>query len=135
MRDQPDLFAALKRSDFRRRFKLGIRERQYMDAKGLDAVIVHARKFIKDRLAPANAQKDGSQTPMRGHPVFIAQHATATCCRSCLQKWHGIAKGKSLSETEVEYLLRVLKCWLEQQHPSAGEGRGDGDEVQRHLFE
>ncbi len=29
----------------------------------------------------AEPRNDGKQTPFRGHPVFTAQHATATCCR------------------------------------------------------
>ncbi len=31
---------------------------------------------------------------MKGHPVFVAQHATATCCRECIRKWHKNTTGK-----------------------------------------
>jgi hypothetical protein len=58
--------------------------------------------------APIN---DGKQTPMRGHPVFIAQHATATCCRGCLEKWHAIP-GRALSEPEQRYMVQVIHRWL-----------------------
>jgi len=44
-----------------------------------------------------------------------AQHATATCCRSCLQKWHGIAKGKELTEEQIDYIAGVIRHWLLQQ--------------------
>lgn len=77
------LFARLARSTFRSRFRLGIKEKQYCWDKGAEVIDKHAADFIAQRLAPAHPANDGKQTPMRGHPVFIAQHATATCCRGC----------------------------------------------------
>ena len=55
---------------------------------------------------------DGKQTPMKGHPVFIAQHATATCCRSCLAKWHHIADDHDLTTEEVHYIVQVIMTWI-----------------------
>ena len=72
-----------------------------------------AAAFVRDRLAPATPANDGRQTPMRGHPVFIAQHATATCCRTCLQINHGIAKGHELSPRERAYVVDVICRWIE----------------------
>jgi hypothetical protein len=92
----PLIFESLKRSKFRAKFKLTEKDRQYIQDKGIDTIRQHAIDFIKTRIAPQNPKKDGKQTPMRGYPVFVAQHATATCCRSCIQKWHGIKKGKEL---------------------------------------
>ena len=120
MRDPDDLFLALGRSEFRGRFGLGAKERAYLAEKTLPAVLQHGRQFILDRLAPAEPRRDGRQTPMRGHPVFIAQHATATCCRGCLAKWHFVPKGKPLSQEEVENVLSVIERWLKQQ-PSAAD--------------
>jgi hypothetical protein len=113
MRDLEALFAALARSKFRSRFRLGAKEAAYLHQKGMDVILQHAHDFITSRLAPEQPQNDGRQTPMRGHPVFIAQHATATCCRSCLDKWHGIAQGKSLDAAEIEYIVGVIRQWLE----------------------
>ena len=113
MRDLNDLFAALERSEFRSRFQLGPKERAYLAEKTLPVILSHGRQFIADRLAPASPRNDGRQTPMRGHPVFIAQHATATCCRGCLAKWHDIAKGKPLSDEQIEYVLDVIRRWLQ----------------------
>ncbi len=93
MRDPDDLFAALARSKFRSRFSLGAKERAYLAEKTLPVVLEHGRQFLVERLAPAQPRNDGRQTPMRGHPVFVAQHATATCCRGCLAKWHFIPQG------------------------------------------
>jgi hypothetical protein len=101
MRDPNALFAALARSKLRSRFRLGEKEAAYLHQKGMDVILQHARDFILDRLAAAQPQDDGRQTPMRGHPVFIAQHATATCCRTCLAKWHGIEEGKPLDAKKV----------------------------------
>jgi len=110
-----DLFTALAGSKFRSRFRLDSRDRAYLKNKTLAVVLAHGRQFVLDRLAPARPRADGRQTPMRGHPIFVAQHATATCCRGCLERWHGIAKGRPLSEAEVDYILDVLRRWLETQ--------------------
>lgn len=98
------LFARLARSTFRSRFRLGIKERQYCWDKGAEVIDKHAADFIAQRLAPAHPANDGKQTPMRGHPVFIAQHATATCCRGCLAKWHQIPQGEPLSKAQQQYI-------------------------------
>ena len=115
MRDTDDLFAQLQRSRFRSRFRLGARETAYLEQRGLATVIEHADRFIAERLAPAQPKNDGRQTPMRNHPVFIAQHATATCCRSCLEKWHRIPQGVELDATEQSYVVGVIRRWLESQ--------------------
>ncbi len=98
MSDLDDVFERLQRSPFRRKFRLWEAERDYLSRKGLDVVLDHGRDFITKRLAPAYPANDGKQTPMRNHPVFVAQHATATCCRGCLEKWHAIPKGRELTE-------------------------------------
>ncbi|NBB84265.1 MAG: DUF4186 family protein [Alphaproteobacteria bacterium] len=119
MSDAGDSLIALGRSRFRRRFRLGDAERRYLAERGMDAVMSHGRDFVEARLAPAQPRNDGRQTPMRGHPVFIAQHATATCCRSCLGKWHGIAPGRPLDEGQIEYVLEVIRTWLARQMEAA----------------
>ena len=109
----PDtLFTRLSRSTFRSRFHLGAKERQYCWDKGAQVIDQHAADFVAKRLAPAMPANDGKQTPMRGHPVFIAQHATATCCRGCLEKWHQIPQGQSLSEEQQTYIVAVIHHWL-----------------------
>ena len=113
MRDLDGLFAALQRSSFRRRFALGTKERAYLYEKGQSTVLEHAREFIARRLSPALPAHDGKQTPLRGHPVFSAQHATATCCRRCLAKWHGIAAGRPLSAEEQAHAVSAIGRWLE----------------------
>jgi hypothetical protein len=115
MRDLDELFAALAKSSFRRRIELQAKDRAYLRDKTLPVVLEHGRQFVIDRLAPARPARDGKQTPMRGHPVFVAQHATATCCRGCLAKWHRIAKGRPLEPAEIDYVLAVIGRWLTEQ--------------------
>jgi hypothetical protein len=115
MRNLDDLFAALAKSRFRSRFRLGGKERAYLETKTLPVILTHGERFIRERLAMASPDNDGRQTPMRGHPIFLAQHATATCCRGCLAKWHFIAPGRPLAEEEVRYLLDVMERWLRSQ--------------------
>jgi hypothetical protein len=110
--DLDDLFDRLARSAFRRRFRLHAAEKDYLERRGLDTVMSHGEKFIEERLAPAHLPNDGKQTPMRNHPIFVAHHATATCCRGCLEKWHSIPKGHALTTEEMAYILSVLRRWL-----------------------
>ncbi len=112
MRNLDDLFAALDKSTFRRSFHLNGKDIAYLQSKGLPVVLAHAEDFITGRLAPAVIPNDGKQTPFRGHPVFVAQHATACCCRGCLEKWHRIPKGRELTPEEKAYVLSVLVRWL-----------------------
>ena len=104
---------SLKKSSFRSKFRLTQKDRDYITAKGLETIRDHAFQFINTRVAPDFPNNDGKQTPMRGHPVFIAQHATATCCRGCISKWHGIEKGRALSGKEVDYVVALIMRWIE----------------------
>jgi hypothetical protein len=115
MRDIEEIFRSLASSSFRRKFRLQGRELAYLQMWGVPHVMRQAEELIRKRVAPASPRNDGRQTPWRNHPVFVAQHATATCCRGCLEKTHGISKGKELSGTELEQVLAVIRRWLEAQ--------------------
>ena len=110
-----DLFERLAQSKFRSRFHLNDAERKYAKKLGADGLRKHASDLIAKRLAPEIIDNDGKQTPMSGHPVFVAQHATGTCCRGCLEKWHGIPKGRVLSANEQQYVIDVLIKWIERE--------------------
>jgi hypothetical protein len=107
--------ASLKQSKFRSKFKLTKKDQSYIADKGLPTIKEHANQFANSRFAAEYPKNDGKQTPMRGHPVFIAQHATAACCRKCIQKWHGIKKGKVLNIEEIEYVVALIIGWVERQ--------------------
>jgi len=118
-----DLFERLAQSRFRSRFHLNEAERNYAMKLGEEGLRRHATDLIASRLAPANMENDGEQTPMHGHPVFVAQHATGTCCRSCLEKWHGIRKGTALSEQEQHDVVDTILRWIKQEIETKAESK------------
>lgn len=113
--DHTELFRRLAQSDFRSRFHLRRDEADYIRTKGWKTIERHARDFVAKRLAPAFLPNDGRQTPMHGHPVFPAQHATACCCRGCFEKWHHVPAGRELSAAEQDYAVSVLMEWLNKE--------------------
>ncbi len=110
-----DILEKLNKSHFRASFGLKDKDILYIKEKGLEVVKKHAYDFINQRLAPSVIPNDGKQTPMRGHPVFIAQHATATCCRGCLYKWHHIKPNKELSKEEIDFIVNLIMTWINNQ--------------------
>lgn len=110
-----EIFDRLSKSDFRKKFKLNPKDRLYLEQKGFDTIRSHAVDFIAKRIAPADIPNDGKQTPMRGHPVFIAQHATATCCRGCINKWHKFPKEVQLTKEQQKYLVDLIMEWIKRQ--------------------
>ena len=105
----------LKKSPFRAKFHLSQKEKLYFSEKGREIIRTHAEDFIRERLAPAKIPNDGRQTPMRGHPVFVAQHACACCCRGCLEKWYNVKKGIPLTENQQERIVNLLMAWIENE--------------------
>ena len=104
----------LSKSTFRNKFKLRDADIRYINDKGINVIREHAYTFITNRLSGYPIGNDGSQTPMKGHPVFVAQHACACCCRGCLSKWHGIAKDRCLSKNEINYIVELIMTWIDR---------------------
>ena len=113
--DYDEIFEKLEKSDFRRKFKLKDKDREYLGKKGFDTIKSHAKDFIAKRIAPAVIPNDGKQTPMKGHPVFTAQHATASCCRGCINKWYHFPKNVELTQSQQDYLVGLIMEWLKRQ--------------------
>lgn len=105
----------LQKSSFRSRFKLRDTDIEYIEKKGIDTIRSHAENFVKTRLAPAYIPNDGKQTPMKGHPVFIAQHACACCCRGCLNKWYKVPENTQLTSEQQKKIVNLLMYWIELQ--------------------
>ncbi len=105
----------LSRSPFRAKFHLSDMEKLYVREKGIDTIRLHAEDFIRTRLAPAVIVNDGRQTPMRGHPVFVAQHACACCCRGCLMRWYKVRPGKELTTEQQRRIVNLIMAWIESQ--------------------
>ena len=105
----------LDKSDFRSSFHLNVSEKNYVAEKGMETIRNHAEEFVKNRLAPAIISNDGKQTPMKGHPVFKAQHACACCCRGCLNKWYKVPVGVTLHESQQKKIVNLLMAWIEKE--------------------
>lgn len=110
-----EALAKLQKSKFRSSFHLSAKDKAYIKEKGMEVIKLHAEDFIRQRLAPAFIENDGKQTPMKGHPVFIAQHATATCCRGCLYKWYKVKKDKELTPLQQEKIVKLIMKWIERE--------------------
>ena len=108
--------ARLATSKFRSGFHLNSAMLEYCRARGKELIRRHCLEFVRQRLAPAHPENDGRQTPWNGHPCFVAQHATGCCCRRCLQTWHRIPEGRTLSTEEIQYIAGILICWIEDEN-------------------
>ncbi len=106
----------LSKSKFRSSFHLKDKDILYIEDKGIDKIRNHAYDFVTKRLADTSNVTDGKQTPMKGHPVFIAQHATGTCCRRCLEKWHHIRKNKNMTDDDIKYVVDIIMSWIEKEY-------------------
>lgn len=110
-----NIFERLAKSKFRNNFTLSNKDLEYIKNKGTPKIEEHAYDFVEKRLSPKIILNDGKQTPMKGHPVFVAQHATACCCRGCLYKWHKISINKELSNEEIDYIVSVIMTWIKKE--------------------
>lgn len=113
--DIDSILERLSHSKFRSSFHLKEKDINYIKDKGLVTIKRHAKDFIKKRIAPAVIKNDGKQTPMRGHPVFIAEHATATCCRGCIKKWYHVPNNRELTNREQEQIVAIIMKWIEKE--------------------
>lgn len=107
---------SLAKSKFRGSFKLNKNMISYVNEKGLDKITKDVYEIVLKRIAIYNPLKDGKQTPMKQvHPVFIAQHATGTCCRGCLLKIHNITKERDLNDEEINFIVKLIMTWIKNQ--------------------
>ena len=131
-----ETLARLERSEFRSSFHLSSKEKDYVREKGYAVIQTHCEEFVRTRLAPAVIPNDGKQTPMRGHPVFVAQHACACCCRGCLSKWYRVSAGRELTELQQRKIVRLLMAWIEKEMMAEASQteRGKKHPVSENLF-
>ena len=94
------------------KFALGEPEQEYVTSRGMDILRLHATDFVNKRLAPANPKNDGRQTPTKGHPVFIAQHACGCNDRAGVEEFFGFEMGRELTEDEVGAIVDAILSWI-----------------------
>ncbi len=115
----------LSRSKFRSSFHLSRKDLAFLEEKGPDVIRRHAEDFVRQKLAPADPANDGKQTPMSGHPVFKAMHATACCCRGCMEKWYHVPQHRELTAEEQSAVVKILTAWIEKQKDAQKQVRSD----------
>lgn len=113
--DIDKILIKLSKSRFRSSFKLNDKDKEYIKKNGISVIYNHSNDFILKRIASQTIKNDGKQTPTKGHPVFIAQHATATCCMSCLYKWYKFPKNVELTSYQVSYIVTLIMEWIKLQ--------------------
>ncbi len=111
-RNFDDIIERLSKSVFRSKFELKQEDIRYYNKHGKSVIREHAYDFIINRISSAEPYNDGNQTPVKGHPVFIAQHACGCCCRSCLEKWHYIPPGREMTMQEVDRIVALIMKWI-----------------------
>lgn len=127
-RDPADVqhtFDALKHETIRHHFfhrEVDDGALRHAQRKGRIALKEAARTRLEKYLAPAEPARDGRQTPLEGNTIYYAQHATATCCRTCLEYWHAIPKGRALSKTELNYCTTLVNLFLDERLPDLADG-------------
>jgi hypothetical protein len=89
--------------------------------KGLAGLRKAVPHRIRISIAAAQPIFDGRQTPRHGNVIFYAQHATASCCRKCVEEWHGIPQGRPLTDNEVAYLSALALRYIEERVPQLTE--------------
>jgi hypothetical protein len=93
----------------------------YALRKGSVALKDSIRSRLNSSVALAKPFHDGIQTPFESNnPIHYAQHATASCCRKCIEKWHGIERGKDLNEEEITYLTQLIMEYIKIKLPNLG---------------
>jgi hypothetical protein len=78
---------------------------------------IAAEKRIRSSVGARAPFRDGAQTPWNGHILYYAQHATASCCRTCIAEWHGISSGRALTNEEIEYLTDLVYAYVAERMP------------------
>jgi hypothetical protein len=109
-----DIFSRLERSKFRSGIHLNEKEKIFVVNKGMQKIGEDAYDIL-DKKIRIKRDSDGKQTPWHGHPVFVAQHGTATCCRKCIEKWYKIPQNKVLDERETKFFLEIILRWIEKE--------------------
>ena len=85
--------------------------------KGKGGMRVAVEKRFRKYVGPSEPAFDGRQTPTSGNAIYYAQHATASCCRKCIEEWHGIPQGQELTDQEITYLTDLAMLYIDERLP------------------
>lgn len=124
LKDLEYTFKSLKFELIRHHFwhlEIDLRAMNYARRKGITGLRVAAEKRIRTSVGSAKPWRDGTQTPMSGNPLYYAQHATATCCRKCIEYWHGVETSRPLTEEEIQYFTALANMFIQERIPNLAE--------------
>lgn len=93
----------------------------YARRKGKTGLKTAAQRHIEKAVANPTHPRQGRQTPRETSPtaniIHYAQHATASCCRKCLEEWHGIPPDRFLFVEEISYLRDLVMLYVDARMP------------------
>lgn len=124
--DRDYTFQALRNELIRHYFwhkKIDQRALNHARRKGKRELRIAARARLVTSIGPASEKlfRDGMQTPRSGSILFYAQHATAACCRKCVEYWHDIPSDRDLTSEELDYLTDLVWLYVEERLPDLHE--------------
>jgi hypothetical protein len=107
----------------------------YARRKGKKGLAAAVNKLIRSSVGDAEPFRDGRQTPKGGaNPIHYAQHATASCCRRCIEEWHAIPMGRALTDEEIKYLTELALRYLSYRLPDLTESGENVPPIRRTRF-
>ncbi|NVM29287.1 MAG: DUF4186 family protein [Candidatus Helarchaeota archaeon] len=121
---------ALRKELFRRRYWARRIDKKLLEPL-LEKELSEIEKKVENRIRKYVNKKfndnpwDGRQTPLEGNLIYFAQHATASCCKKCIEEWHGINRNELLTEEQIKYLVGLIMVYFENrmQSPQAEGNR------------
>lgn len=124
LQDVEYTFQSLKYELVRHHFwhqQIDLRALNYARRKGREGMKLAAERRVRKSIGPAEPAFDGRQTGKSGNPLYYAQHSTATCCRKCIEYWHGVPQHRELSETEISYFAKLMFMYIDHRLPNLTE--------------
>jgi hypothetical protein len=116
--------AALKHERIRHEFwcTTSLTPRKVANARklGRSGVLDSARQRIGKKLQNPGKFADWGQIPFEqgGSIIHFAQHATATCCRRCIEAWYGIDRRQALTEEQIAYFAELILRYVVDHVPN-----------------
>lgn len=122
LKDVENTFESLRREMIRHHFwhkSIDSKALNHAQGKGIIGLRVAAERRLRKSVALPRSQlfRDGTQTPWHGNVIYYAQHATATCCRRCIEAWHGIDREAPLVDEEIGYMTELIMKYIQLRLP------------------
>ena len=87
--------------------------------RGRKAIRKKAEEIIAKKIGhPIRTHFDKMCTPKKGSEIIhYGKHATATCCRICLERWHNIPQDVDLTEQQIDYCASLIELFVDDRVP------------------